>query len=54
MSTIVDEHRRLAEAFAAGDPDAMDRELEEHIRVQALDVDYEAIIRRRRAARVAG
>lgn len=51
MSTIVDEHRRLADAFAAGDGGALDRELEDHIRVQALDVDYEAIVAQRRAER---
>lgn len=54
MATIVGEHRRLTDVFAAGDPDAMDRELEEHIRQQALDVDYEAIIEQRRASRLAG
>lgn len=51
MSTIVDEHRRLAAVFETGDVAAMDRELEEHIRVQALDVNYEAIIEQHRAAR---
>lgn len=54
MATIVEEHRRLTAVFAAGDPDAMDRELQEHIREQAHDVDYDEVIRQRRAARLAG
>ncbi len=51
MATIVDEHRRLAAVFAAGDLVAMDRELEEHIRVQTFDVNYEAVVENRRVAK---
>lgn len=49
--TIIEEHRRLAAVFVEGDIDRMLTELEEHIRVQALDVNYEEIIAARRASR---
>lgn len=51
MATIVDEHRDLAAVFASGDTQAMKAELEQHIRVQALDVNYEDVIARYRAER---
>lgn len=51
MSTIVDEHRQLSAVFAVGDLAAMDREIEEHIRVQTFDVNYEAVVANRRVAK---
>ena len=51
MATIVDEHRRLTAVFAAGDLAAMDREIEDHIRVQTFDVNYEAVVANRRVAK---
>ena len=51
MATIVDEHRRLTNVFATGDLAAMDREIEEHIRVQTFDVNYEAVVANRRVAK---
>ena len=54
MASIVAEHRRLVAVFASGDIAATEREIEEHIRVQALDVDYRQIIVDRRAALAAG
>ncbi len=50
MRAIVDEHRRLADVFAAGDISALETEIEQHIRVQVLDVDYMQLIADRRAA----
>jgi DNA-binding GntR family transcriptional regulator len=50
MTKIVAEHRRLADVFASGNIPAMEREIEEHLRVQVLDVDYEQVIAARRAA----
>jgi DNA-binding GntR family transcriptional regulator len=51
MDAIIEEHRRLADVFASGDIDKMAAEIEQHVRVQALDVDYEQIIAERRALR---
>lgn len=51
MATIVDEHRALTDVFASGDIEQMQREIEEHIRVQTLDINYEAIIAEKRRAR---
>jgi DNA-binding GntR family transcriptional regulator len=51
MPTIVGEHRDLVRVFAAGDVAALREELERHIRVQTLDVDYEAVIARYRRER---
>ena len=48
MQGIVDEHRRLLDAVLAGDAAALDRALEEHIRVQTDAVDFERIIAQRR------
>jgi len=50
MGEIVTEHRRLADVFASGDIAAMEREIEDHLRVQVLDVDYQQVIAERRAA----
>ena len=54
MTSIVAEHRRLVAVFGTGDIAATEQEIEEHIRVQALDVDYRQIIADRRAALAAG
>jgi DNA-binding GntR family transcriptional regulator len=51
MNAIIEEHRVLTDVFASGDIDKMAREIEEHVRVQALDVNYEEIIAQRRASR---
>jgi DNA-binding GntR family transcriptional regulator len=51
MDAIIEEHRVLTDVFASGDVEKMTREIEQHVRVQALDVNYEEIIARRRAAR---
>jgi DNA-binding GntR family transcriptional regulator len=51
MDAIIQEHRVLAQVFASGDVEKMSQEIEEHVRVQALDVNYEHIIAERRAAR---
>lgn len=51
MDAIIEEHRVLTEVFASGDIEKMTREIEQHVRVQALDVNYEEIIAQRRAAR---
>ncbi|WLS79002.1 GntR family transcriptional regulator [Erwinia pyri] len=48
MSAIIEEHQRLVDVFAEGDIRKMAEEIEQHIRVQALDVDYEKIIAERR------
>lgn len=48
MESIIAEHQRLVDVFAEGDIDKMALEIEQHIRVQALDVDYEKIIAERR------
>ncbi|WP_369789966.1 GntR family transcriptional regulator [Rouxiella sp. WC2420] len=54
MADIVEEHRQLTQVFAAGDIAQMTQEIELHVRVQALDVDYQKIIAdRRRAASAA-
>ena len=50
MATIVAEHRRLVAVFARGNVLEWEREIDEHIRVQALDVDYAQIIADRRRA----
>ena len=51
MKTIIEEHRALAAVFASGDIAMMQKELEDHIRVQSLDVNYEEIIAERRRER---
>ncbi|MBP1849306.1 GntR family transcriptional regulator [Rhizobium halophytocola] len=51
MDEIIDEHYRMADVFASGDIALMEAEIEQHIRFQALDVNYEAIIAERRAQR---
>ena len=51
MDEIIDEHRRLAQVFRSGDIDRMSAEIEDHVRIQALDVNYEEIIKERRALR---
>lgn len=51
MDDIIDEHSRMADVFASGDIALMEAEIEQHIRFQALDVNYEAIIAERRAQR---
>ncbi|GAB4189375.1 MAG: GntR family transcriptional regulator [Thalassobaculales bacterium] len=48
LETIVDEHRRLLEVLAGGDPAAIDREIETHIMDQLGEVDLAAIAERRR------
>jgi len=50
MEAIIEEHRQLVRVFAAGDIAQMTREIELHVRVQALDVDYQKIIADRRRA----
>ena len=50
MEAIIEEHRQLVRVFAAGDINQMLREIELHVRVQALDVDYQKIIAERRRA----
>lgn len=51
MSDIVEEHQRLINVFAEGDIAKMTDEIENHIRIQALDVDYETIITQRQQQR---
>lgn len=51
MSDIIEEHQRLINVFAEGDIAKMTDEIENHIRIQALDVDYETIISQRRQQR---
>ena len=41
MTVIVAEHHALLEAFAAGRPAALERALEEHIRAQNVEIDFE-------------
>ena len=53
MSDIIEEHQRLINVFAGGDIAKMTDEIENHIRIQALDVDYETIITQRRQKRSA-
>ncbi|QEW30231.1 GntR family transcriptional regulator [Erwinia billingiae] len=48
MAAIIEEHQRLVDVFAEGDIRKMADEIEQHIRVQSLDVDYEKIIAERR------
>jgi DNA-binding GntR family transcriptional regulator len=50
MDAIVAEHHRLVEVFAGGDIAAMEHEIDQHIRVQGLDVDYATLLAARRAA----
>ncbi len=50
MDAIVTEHRTLVNVFSSGDIAAVAREIDQHIRVLALDVDYARIIAERRAA----
>lgn len=51
MSEIVKEHDTLIEVFAAGDIDAMARELHEHIVVFAHDLNIDLIVSERRRQR---
>lgn len=53
MSDIIEEHQRLINVFAEGDIAQMTDEIENHIRIQALDVDYETLITQRRQQRSA-
>ena len=53
MSDIIEEHQRLINVFADGDIAKMTDEVENHIRIQALDVDYETLITQRRQHRSA-
>ncbi len=53
MSDIIEEHQRLINVFADGDIAQMTDEIENHIRIQALDVDYETLIMQRRQQRSA-
>ncbi len=53
MSDIIEEHQRLINVFADGDIAQMTDEIENHIRIQALDVDYETLITQRRQQRSA-
>ena len=53
MSDIIEEHQRLINVFADGDIAKMIDEVENHIRIQALDVDYETLITQRRQHRSA-
>lgn len=53
MSDIIEEHQRLINVFAEGDITQMTGEIENHIRIQALDVDYETLIMQRRQQRSA-
>ncbi|KNC10441.1 GntR family transcriptional regulator [Pantoea sp. RIT-PI-b] len=53
MSDIIEEHQRLINVFADGDVAKMTDEVENHIRIQALDVDYETLITQRRQHRSA-
>jgi len=48
INTIVHEHRLLVEVFEAGDLDAMERAIREHILVQPRDVDFDRVIAERR------
>lgn len=51
MTVIVAEHHALLEAFAAGRPMALERALEEHIRAQNVEIDFESLIEERRRRR---
>ena len=51
MKTIIEEHRALAAVFASGDIAMMQKGLEDHIRVQSLDVNHEEIVAERRRER---
>jgi DNA-binding GntR family transcriptional regulator len=51
MHGIVDEHRSLLDVFARGDAAALDRAIEEHVRVQTDAVDFERLIAERREMR---
>ncbi len=51
MQGIVEEHRILLEAFARGDAAALDRALEEHVRIQTDAVDFERLIAERHEMR---
>ncbi|WP_343553135.1 GntR family transcriptional regulator [Pantoea sp.] len=53
MSDIIEEHQRLINVFADGDIAKISAEVENHIRIQALDVDYETLITQRRQHRSA-
>lgn len=53
MSDIIEEHQRLINVFADGDIAKISDEVENHIRIQALDVDYETLITQRRQHRSA-
>lgn len=51
MSAIIEEHQMLINVFAEGDIAKISDEIEQHIRIQVLDVDYETIIAQRRRQR---
>ncbi len=51
MHGIVEEHRILLEVFTRGDAAALDRAIEEHVRVQTDAVDFERQIAERREMR---
>lgn len=48
MESIVDEHRSLLGVLRSGDIPAMEREIDQHIRVQHVDTDYAKLIADRR------
>jgi DNA-binding GntR family transcriptional regulator len=50
INTIVYEHRLLVEVFQAGDLDAVEKAVREHILVQPRDVDFDKVIAERRLA----
>lgn len=51
MEEIVAEHRTLLRVFATGKPDAVQRALEEHIRLQNEAIDFEQLVEQRRRGR---
>jgi DNA-binding GntR family transcriptional regulator len=52
MTGIIEEHRSLLEVFSHGDATALDRAIEEHVRVQTDAVDFERLIAERREMRL--
>jgi len=51
MQEIVAEHRDLLRVFATGEPAALERALEEHIRLQNEAIDFEHLVEQRRRGR---
>lgn len=51
MEAIIEEHQVLTDVFASGDIKKMTQEIQQHVGVQALDVNYEEIIAHRRSIR---